>query len=122
MLRWRFARHWAATVEGEYLDVSFEVDGAEGGSFDVIDEPWRVGLNVEYWFGGHEIPVAAAAPLAAVVAAPPPPPPAPAAAAPTDSDGDGVVDGTDQCPDTPQGDGWSAGLLLRRDAPAARSS
>ena len=35
--------------------------------------------------------------------APPSPPPAPVAvapAAPVDSDGDGVVDGTDQCPDT----------------------
>jgi outer membrane protein OmpA-like peptidoglycan-associated protein len=87
--RWRFARHWAATVEGEYLDTDFD---------DVVDEPWRTSLNVEYWFGGHELP-APPPPPAKVVAAPPPPPPAP-----MDSDGDGVVDGTDQCPETPRGD------------------
>jgi OOP family OmpA-OmpF porin len=91
--RWRFARHWAATVEGEYLAVDFD---------DSLEEPWRVGLNVEYWFGGAELPMAAAAPVAAAVAAPPPPPARPAA--PKDGDGDGIVDGTDQCPDTPQGD------------------
>ena len=34
------------------------------------------------------------------VAAPPPPPPPP----PKDTDGDGVVDGSDQCPATPKGD------------------
>ena len=88
--RWRFAHHWAATVEGEYLDVSFE---------DALDEPWRASLNVEYWFGGKEI-APPPPPPARVVAAPPPPPPA----APKDSDGDGVVDGTDQCPETPRGD------------------
>jgi outer membrane protein OmpA-like peptidoglycan-associated protein len=44
-----------------------------------------------------------------VVAAPPPPPAAPAkpapvvAAAPKDSDGDGVPDSVDQCPNTPKG-------------------
>ena len=88
--RWRFAHHWAATLEGEYLDVNFE---------DALDEPWRASLNVEYWFGGHEI--APPPPPARVVAAPPPPPPP---AAPKDSDGDGVLDGTDQCPETPRGD------------------
>jgi len=45
------------------------------------------------------VPVAAvAAPV--VAAAPPPPPPPP----PADSDGDGVIDPNDQCPDTPKGD------------------
>ncbi len=91
--RWRFANHWAATVEGEYLDVDF--DGA-------LDKPWRASLNVEYWFGGHEI-APPPPPPARVVAAPPPPPPL-APAAPKDSDGDGVLDGTDQCPETPRGD------------------
>jgi outer membrane protein OmpA-like peptidoglycan-associated protein len=41
--------------------------------------------------------VVAAAPVVAAAAAPPPPPPA-------DTDGDGVVDGSDQCPDTPKGE------------------
>ncbi len=40
--RWRFTEHWAATAEGEYLGV--DVDGG-------LDEPWRVGVNIEYWFG-----------------------------------------------------------------------
>ena len=90
--RFRFARHWATSVEGEYLGVNFN---------DAIDEPWRVGLNIEYWFGGHEIarPVAAAVVAAPVVAKAAPPPPAP-----KDSDGDGVLDVNDQCPDTPKGD------------------
>jgi OOP family OmpA-OmpF porin len=44
-------------------------------------------------------PVAVAAPV--VAAAPPPPPPPPP---PADTDGDGVVDANDQCPDTPKGD------------------
>jgi hypothetical protein len=43
--RWRFARNWAATVEGETLWVNFN------GAFD---EPWRLGVNVEYWFGGDD--------------------------------------------------------------------
>ena len=90
--RWRFARHWATSVEGEFLGVDF------GG---VLDEPWRVGLNIEYWFGGHEIPPPPPPPPARVAVVPPPPPPPPA---PKDSDGDGVVDGQDQCPDTPKGD------------------
>ena len=89
--RWRFARHWAATVEGEYLDVNFD---------DSLDEPWRASLNVEYWFGGHEI-APPPPPPAKVVAAPPPPPPAPVC---EDGDGDGVCGTADQCPDTPKGD------------------
>jgi OOP family OmpA-OmpF porin len=88
--RWRFARHWAATVEGEYFGIDFDSD---------LDDPWRTSLNIEYWFGGSEI-APPPPPPAKVVAAPPPPPPA----APKDSDGDGVVDGTDQCPETPRGD------------------
>ena len=92
--RWRFARHWAATLEGEYLGVNFD---------DAIKEPWRVGLNVEYWFGGKEraVPVAAAPVAAPVVAAPPPPPAAPVCA---DEDGDGVCGPADLCPDTPRGE------------------
>ena len=40
--RWRFTEHWAATAEVEYLGVDFD-----GG----LDEPWRVGVHIEYWFG-----------------------------------------------------------------------
>jgi OOP family OmpA-OmpF porin len=63
------------------------------------------------WFGGRGPGYAvaggaccgAAAPEAAAVATPPPAAPSPAAA-PADSDGDGVTDEADRCPDTPAGD------------------
>jgi OOP family OmpA-OmpF porin len=51
--------------------------------------------------GSGAVPgIAAGAATSAVVCAPPPPPPPPA---PLDSDGDGVVDGSDACPRTPAG-------------------
>lgn len=69
-------------------------------------QPLLFSVGIGYRFGGS--PVAAAAPLAAaaVVAAPAPAPaPAPVAkkAAELDSDGDGVPDSIDQCPNTPRG-------------------
>jgi outer membrane protein OmpA-like peptidoglycan-associated protein len=65
------------------------------GSFSV--DPWVYGINVGYRFGKVEAAyVAPAAVAAPVVAAAP--------RAPLDSDGDGVVDGVDQCPNTPRGD------------------
>lgn len=75
---------------------------AEADWFDINDgDLWSLNLGFEYLFGR---PAKAAAPVAAVAApvvaaAPPPPPPPPA-----DSDGDGVIDANDQCPDTPKGD------------------
>jgi len=64
-----------------------------------VGDLYAVNLGVEYFFGGKKeaapVPVAAAPVAVAAVAAPP---------APTDADGDGVVDETDQCPDTPKGD------------------
>jgi len=75
---------------------------AEGDWYDINDgELWSLNLGFEYLFGR---PAKAAAPVAApaVAAAPPPPPPPPPP--PADSDGDGVVDPIDQCPDTPKGE------------------
>lgn len=75
---------------------------AEADWFDIDDgDLWSLNLGFEYLFGR---PAKAVAPVAAVAAAPvvaaaPPPP-----AAPADADGDGIVDGSDQCPDTPKGD------------------
>lgn len=43
-------------------------------------------------------------PAPVVAAAPPPPPPPPPPAPPPDTDGDGVIDANDQCPDTPKGE------------------
>jgi OOP family OmpA-OmpF porin len=56
--------------------------------------PLIYSLSVGYRFG-RATPVAAAAPVPAA---------APVAAAPGDSDGDGVVDADDKCPNTPKGD------------------
>ena len=62
-----------------------------------------VNIGVEYYFGGEKpAPVVAAAPPPPPpepVEEPPPPPPPP----PADSDGDGVTDDNDACPDTPAG-------------------
>ena len=41
-VRWQFARRWSVAGEGETLWVNFD---------DSFDEPWRVGLSIEYWFG-----------------------------------------------------------------------
>ncbi len=59
-----------------------------------------VNVGFSLALGSKAVPAAAAvvaAPVVAAVAPPPPPPPA-------DSDGDGVVDASDQCADTPKGD------------------
>lgn len=64
---------------------------------------WLVNVGFSVALGSKPAPMAAAAPAAAVAAepaaAPPPPPPPP----PADSDGDGVIDEKDKCPDTPPG-------------------
>jgi outer membrane protein OmpA-like peptidoglycan-associated protein len=57
------------------------------------------GIGFSYLFGDVGEPA-----LAPMAAAAPPPPPPPAAPLPVDSDGDGVVDGSDQCPATPRGE------------------
>lgn len=79
--------------------------------FDVSDpgaDLWAISVGIEYLFGQAAAPAAAPPPPppppAPAAAAPPPPPPPP----PADSDGDGVVDNQDQCPDTPRGDRVSA--------------
>ncbi len=66
-------------------------------SDNLTDILFNVGLSVA--LGTKAAPVAVAAPVVAA-APPPPPPPAP----PADTDGDGVIDSIDQCPDTPKGE------------------
>jgi hypothetical protein len=41
-VRWRLARRFAVAGEAETLWVNFD---------DAFDEPWRIGLSIEYWFG-----------------------------------------------------------------------
>ena len=61
------------------------------------------GVGLQFMFGAPTPPP----PVAAAPPPPPPPPPAsppPPPPAPLDSDGDGVPDSIDQCPNTPKGD------------------
>jgi iron complex outermembrane receptor protein len=68
-----------------------------GGSFVHSGTGRAFGLDVSYRFGGG------AAPVSKEVAVEPPPAPMAAAAPPLDSDGDGVPDSLDKCPNTPKG-------------------
>lgn len=54
----------------------------------------NVGLQWSFGQARRAAPIVAAAPVAAAVVAPPPP---------SDSDGDGVIDDNDRCPNTPAG-------------------
>ncbi len=96
--------NWFLNGVVRYIDIDSDasLDGGDLGEVEI--DPFVYQLQVGYRFG-QAVPVAAAAPVAAAVAAPPPPPPPPP---PADSDGDGVVDASDQCPDTPKGDRVSA--------------
>lgn len=67
----------------------------------------RISAGVQFSLGGRAapvpVPVAAPAPAPAPVAAPAPAPVVAAPVGPTDNDNDGVLNGDDQCPDTPRG-------------------
>ena len=86
--------HWLLNADVKWARVTPAVafDGEKVGRMAV--DPVLFGVGIGYRFGGSPPPppppVAAPPPVA-----PPPPPP--------DSDGDGVPDSIDQCPNTPQG-------------------
>jgi OOP family OmpA-OmpF porin len=107
-LDFMFTPHWFATVDLRWMYVRTQVqaDGSSHNYGDLQLNPFAAGLMVGYRFGGREPPKIEAPPAAPVAAAPaaaaPPPPAAPAAC--TDSDGDGVCDADDRCPNTPAGD------------------
>ena len=92
--------NWFLNAVARYIDFDSqaEIDGEKIGEVQV--DPWVYQLQIGYRFS-KPVPVAAAAPVVAAAAPPPPPPPPPP---PADTDGDGVVDATDQCPDTPKGE------------------
>ena len=81
---------WAVRAEGRYValfpDSKADID--DGHLDDAV-----AGLGLQYTF---QKPAAAAPP-------PPPPLPPPVPPAPKDTDGDGVLDSVDQCPNTPKG-------------------
>lgn len=88
-LLFNLGRGWGIRAEGRY--VAFFPDselGLDDGHYDDA----VAGLGLQYTFQKP----------AAVVPPPPPPPVAPPPA-PKDSDGDGVLDSVDQCPNTPKG-------------------
>ncbi|WP_420465013.1 OmpA family protein [Panacagrimonas sp.] len=82
-------RGWGIRAEGRYValfpDSKADID--EGHLDDAV-----AGLGLQYTFQRPEPP-----------APPPPPPPPVVVAPPADSDGDGVIDSADQCPNTPVG-------------------
>ncbi len=78
-----FAEDWAVRADIRHVYVTDE-------NFNNVE----YGIGLSYFFGGKK---------EQVVPPPPPPPPAPAPFVEPDTDGDGVIDKLDQCPDTPAG-------------------
>ena len=78
------------------MDSKVKLNGNRVG--DVALDPMIYSVNLGYRFGATAAPAAVAvAAIAPAVVAPPKPLP------PADSDGDGVIDPNDLCPDTPRG-------------------
>ena len=95
--------NWFLNLVVRYVDMASDAEITDDLGTSALGEveidPFIYQAQVGYRFG-RAAPVVAAAAAAPVVAAPPPPPPPP----PADSDGDGVIDANDQCPDTPKGE------------------
>ena len=94
----RLSKHWSLNADVKWArsrpEVEFE--GADIGRMKL--DPVLFGVGIGYRFGGSP-------PAAAAVIVPPPAPPSP----PLDSDGDGVPDSIDRCPNTPHGVAVDAG-------------
>jgi outer membrane protein len=97
--------NWFVNIDIRWFDIDTDAeirlpitnsDPLKLGTVEI--DPIAYGIMIGYRFGS---PKPAAVPVAATRAAPPPPPPP---AAPRDSDGDGVPDDKDACPNTPRGD------------------
>jgi len=92
------SKNWFLNLAVRYIDIDSDasLNGASLGTIEI--DPFIFQAQVGYRFG-KEVPVVVAAPVVAAVVPPPPPPPPPA-----DTDGDGVIDPSDECPATPKGD------------------
>jgi len=86
---------WFFNLAVKYIMLDLDGDVGSGDVTFGVD-PLVYSAQVGYRFGHAAAPVAAAAAAPVAAAAP--------AAAPKDSDGDGVLDANDKCPDTPKGD------------------
>jgi len=87
--------NWFANVAVRYIDIDSdaEINGDDIGEIEI--DPFIYQAQIGYRFRRAAAPVAAAP--APVKPVPPPP------AKPVDSDGDGVIDANDMCPNTPRG-------------------
>jgi outer membrane protein len=95
--------NWFLNLVVRYIDIESDAEltddvGSTVQLGTVEIDPFVYQAQVGYRFG-KPAPVVAAA-----VAAPPSPPPPPPPPPPADTDGDGVADNGDQCPDTPRGE------------------
>ena len=88
------SEHWMLNADAKWARVrpAVSFDGDNVGRMNI--DPVLLSVGIGYRFGGSPAPVAAPVAPPAPVVAPPPP---------QDSDGDGVPDSIDQCPNTPQG-------------------
>lgn len=87
-INFEISENWSADLAYKYFYSEYEFENVD---VDAASHLITVGLN--YHFGGTK----------EQIAPPPPPPPAPEPVVEPDTDGDGVIDKLDQCPDTPAG-------------------